>query len=117
MRRSLPSGLGFALAVQAAFAFALLGGAWAVERQWLDGARLVAVLVLLVRFIEPLAQLTHLDQALRGAWQALDTLLRVSPWLRCAAPSRASGRTTPAWRPRPWNCAWKMAAPCSRTFP
>ncbi|PBD22954.1 glycosyl transferase family 2, partial [Pseudomonas aeruginosa] len=77
LRRSLPSGLGFALAVQAAFAFALLGGAWAVERQWLDGARLVAVLVLLVRFIEPLAQLTHLDQALRGAWQALDTLLRV----------------------------------------
>lgn len=63
--------------MQAAFAFALLGGAWAVERQWLDGARLVAVLVLLVRFIEPLAQLTHLDQALRGAWQALDTLLRV----------------------------------------
>ncbi|WP_348537539.1 ABC transporter ATP-binding protein [Pseudomonas aeruginosa] len=48
-----------------------------MERQWLDGARLVAVLVLLVRFIEPLAQLTHLDQALRGAWQALDTLLRV----------------------------------------
>ncbi|MFX7025357.1 hypothetical protein ABTI08_20975, partial [Acinetobacter baumannii] len=46
LRRSLPSGLGFALAVQAAFAFALLGGAWAVERQWLDGARLVAVLVL-----------------------------------------------------------------------
>ncbi|MBH9369096.1 ABC transporter ATP-binding protein PchI [Pseudomonas aeruginosa] len=77
LRRSLPSGLGFALAVQAAFAFARLGGAWAVERQWLDGARLVAVLVLLVRFIEPLAQLTHLDQALRGAWQALDTLLRV----------------------------------------
>ncbi|WP_132829468.1 ATP-binding cassette domain-containing protein [Pseudomonas aeruginosa] len=30
-----------------------------------------------MRFIEPLAQLTHLDQALRGAWQALDTLLRV----------------------------------------
>ncbi|WIX32327.1 ABC transporter ATP-binding protein [Salinicola sp. JS01] len=77
LRCSLPSGLGFALAVQAVFAGVLLGGAWAVQHQALDGARLVAVLVLLVRFLEPLAQLTHLDQALRGAWQALDTLLRV----------------------------------------
>lgn len=77
LRHSLPSGLGFALAVQAVFACALLGGAWMVQAQDLDGARLVAVLVLLVRFIEPLAQLTHIDQALRGAWQALDTLLRV----------------------------------------
>lgn len=77
LRRGLPAGIGFALAVQAVFALGLLGGAWAVERQLLDGARLVAVLVLLVRFIEPLTQLTHLDQALRSAWLALDTLLRV----------------------------------------
>lgn len=98
LRRSLPSGLGFALAVQAAFAFALLGGAWAVERQWLDGARLVAVLVLLVRFIEPLAQLTHLDQALRGAWQALDTLLRVFALQPRAG--RAAARRQPGGRGR-----------------
>lgn len=77
LRHSLPSGLGFSLAVQAVFACTLLGGAWMVQNQGLDGARLVAVLVLLVRFIEPLAQLTHLDQALRGAWQGLDSVLRV----------------------------------------
>lgn len=88
LRRTLPAGLGFALAVQAVFALGLLGGAWAVGRQWLDGAFLVAVLVLLVRFIEPLSQLTHLDQALRGAWQALDTLMRVFalPPLDCPEP-------------------------------
>lgn len=88
LRRSLPAGLGFALAVQAVFALGLLGGAWAVGRQWLDGASVVAILVLLVRFIEPLAQLTHLDQALRGAWQSLDTLMRVFalPPLDCPEP-------------------------------
>ncbi|MGP9652840.1 ATP-binding cassette domain-containing protein [Halomonas sp. AOP35-4E-18] len=77
LSRGLPASLAFSLAVQATFALVLLGGAWAVAQQILEGERLVAVLILLVRFIEPMAQLTHLDQALRGAWQALDTLLKV----------------------------------------
>ena len=49
----------------------------AVSAGRLDAATAVAVLVLLVRFIEPLAQLTQLDQALRGGWRALDTVLAV----------------------------------------
>ncbi|MCM3672273.1 hypothetical protein M3181_25935, partial [Mesobacillus maritimus] len=63
MRRSLPLELGFAAAVQGVFVAMLIGGAWAVAAGRLDAATAVAVLVLLVRFIEPLAQLTQLDQA------------------------------------------------------
>ncbi|WP_054928338.1 ABC transporter ATP-binding protein, partial [Burkholderia sp. E168m22] len=77
MRRSLPIELGFAGAVQGVFVAMLIGGAWAVAAGRLDAATAVAVLVLLVRFIEPLAQLTQLDQALRGGWRALDTVLAV----------------------------------------
>ncbi len=77
LRRSLPVGLGFSLTVQGIFATMLLGGVWAVEQGHLDGALLTAVLLLLVRFLDPLTQLAHLDQALRGGWRALDTLLQV----------------------------------------
>ncbi|MXN77935.1 ATP-binding cassette domain-containing protein [Burkholderia sp. 4701] len=86
MRRSLPLELGFAAAVQAVFVTMLLGGAWAVGGGRLDAATAIAVLVLLVRFIEPLAQLTQLDQALRGAWRALDTVLTVLHAPRFAQP-------------------------------
>ncbi|MET5115733.1 ABC transporter ATP-binding protein, partial [Burkholderia pseudomallei] len=65
-RRSLPLELGFAGAVQAVFVAMRVGGAAAVAAGRLDPATVVAVLVLLGRFIEPLAQLTQLDQALRG---------------------------------------------------
>lgn len=75
--RSLPAELALSLSVQVVFALMLFVGAWAVTNLFLDGARLVAVLVLLVRFIDPLTQLSHFDQALRGALQALDTLAEV----------------------------------------
>ncbi|AIO70041.1 ABC transporter family protein [Burkholderia oklahomensis] len=88
MRRSLPIELGFAGAVQAVFVAMLLGGAWAVAGGRLDAATVVAVLVLLVRFIEPLAQLTQLDQALRGGWRALDTVLTVLHAPRFESPER-----------------------------
>lgn len=77
LRRSLPAGLALSASVQGAFALVLLAGLWAVQHQTLDGPRLVAVLILLARFLEPLSQLTHLDQALRSAWRALDTWLAV----------------------------------------
>ncbi|WP_413205726.1 ABC transporter ATP-binding protein [Rhodospirillum sp. A1_3_36] len=77
LARGLPVGLTFSLAVQAICLLGLLGGTWAVAQQTFDGARLVALLVLLARFIEPLTQLTHLDQALRGASRALDTLVQI----------------------------------------
>ncbi|WP_431824566.1 ABC transporter ATP-binding protein [Burkholderia sp. F1] len=86
MRRSLPIELGFAGAVQAVFVAMLAGGAWAVAHERLDAATAVAVLVLLVRFIEPLAQLTQLDQALRGGWRALDAVLGVLDASRFESP-------------------------------
>ncbi|NOK46277.1 ATP-binding cassette domain-containing protein [Burkholderia thailandensis] len=88
MRRSLPIELGFAGAVQAVFVAMLAGGAWAVATGRLDPATVVAVLVLLVRFIEPLAQLTQLDQALRGGWRALDAVLTVLRAPRFESPER-----------------------------
>ena len=76
-RRALPSGLGFAAAVQMVFSLVLAGGVLAVAAGQLSGALLVAVLVLLVRFVEPLSQLAYLDQALRMAWEALSQVLAV----------------------------------------
>ncbi|MET3553472.1 ATP-binding cassette subfamily B protein [Burkholderia sp. 567] len=90
MRRSLPIELGFAGAVQGVFVAMLVGGAWAVAAGRLDAATAVAVLVLLVRFIEPLAQLTQLDQALRGGWRALDTVLTVLHAPRFDSPERGT---------------------------
>ncbi|MGS0894511.1 ABC transporter ATP-binding protein [Burkholderia stagnalis] len=90
MRRSLPVELGFAGAVQAVFVAMLLGGAWAIAHGRLDAATAVAVLVLLVRFVEPLAQLTQLDQALRGGWRALDTVLAVLHAPRFDSPERGA---------------------------
>lgn len=90
MRRSLPIELGFAGAVQGVFVAMLLGGTWAVASGRLDAATAVAVLVLLVRFIEPLAQLTQLDQALRGGWRALDTVLAVLHAPRFDSPERGT---------------------------
>lgn len=87
-RRILPASLGFAAAVQLVFATMLCGGVLAVAAGQLPGSLLVAVLVLLVRFIEPLTQLAHLDQALRMAWQALAQVLDVlaSPTLHSPEP-------------------------------
>ncbi|MBJ9589552.1 ABC transporter ATP-binding protein [Burkholderia seminalis] len=90
MRRSLPIELGFAGAVQGVFVAMLLGGTWAVAAGRLDAATAVAVLVLLVRFIEPLAHLTQLDQALRGGWRALDTVLAVLHAPRFDSPERGT---------------------------
>lgn len=87
-RRALPSGLGFAAAMQMVFSLVLAGGVMAVAAGQLPGALLVAVLVLLVRFIEPLSQLAYLDQALRMAWQALSQVLAVlaAPTLHSPQP-------------------------------
>lgn len=76
-RRALPASLGFVGALQLLFALVLVGGVLAVAGGYLQGPLLVAVLVLLVRFIEPLSQLAQLDQALRMAWQALSQVLAV----------------------------------------
>ncbi|HAQ00012.1 MAG TPA: ABC transporter ATP-binding protein, partial [Rhodospirillum rubrum] len=88
LARGLPVGLAFSLAVQALCLLGLLGGAWMVTHQSLDGARLLALLVLLARFIEPLTQLTPLDQALRGSARALDTVLRVLSLPPLESPER-----------------------------
>ncbi|WP_263143533.1 ABC transporter ATP-binding protein [Pseudomonas sp. RIT-PI-AD] len=89
-RRALPASLGFATAVQMMFSLVLAGGVLAVAAGYLPGALLVAVLVLLVRFIEPLSQLAQLDQALRMAWQALSQVLTVlgAPALQSPQPGR-----------------------------
>lgn len=87
-RRALPAGLGFTTAVQLVFSLVLAGGVLAVAAGHLSGVLLVAVLVLLVRFIEPLSQLAYLDQALRMAWQALSQALAVlaAPTLHSPQP-------------------------------
>lgn len=76
-RRSLPITLVFAGAVQAVFLLVLLLGAWRVSRGELTIPLWIAEMVLLVRFIEPLAAMTQLGQSLRNAWQALMQVLRV----------------------------------------
>jgi ATP-binding cassette, subfamily B, bacterial len=89
-RHALPASLGFATAVQMVFSVVLAGGVLAVAGGHLPGALLVAVLVLLVRFIEPLSQLAQLDQALRMAWQALSQVLAVldAPTLHSPQPGQ-----------------------------
>lgn len=70
-RRSLPITLVFAGAVQAVFLLVLVLGAWRVGIGALTTPQWIAEMVLLVRFIEPLATMTQLAQSLRNAWQAL----------------------------------------------
>ena len=89
LKRGLPAALVFSFAVQAIFALAVLMGAAAVVNGAFDAALLVALLVLLVRFMEPLEQLTHLSQALRGALRALDVLLEI--FALAPLPSPLSG--------------------------
>ncbi|WP_455922759.1 ATP-binding cassette domain-containing protein [Pseudomonas putida] len=73
-RRGLPASLALGLVVQGLFALALCLGVRAVVQGQLTPALLLALLVLLARFVEPLSQLAHLDQGLRGAQQALEQL-------------------------------------------
>lgn len=76
-RRSLPITLVFAGAVQAVFLLVLVLGAWRVGIGALTTPLWIAEMVLLVRFIEPLAAMTQLAQSLRNAWQALMQVLMV----------------------------------------
>lgn len=87
-RRSLPVALAFAGAVQGVFLLVLLLGAWRVGSGELTTPLWIAEMVLLVRFIEPLSTMTHLDQSLRNAWQALTQVLRVleTPALQFTQP-------------------------------
>lgn len=90
LRRSLPVELAFASIVQAAFIGLLVGGVAAASAGWVEIPVLIALLVLFVRFIEPLAQLIHLDQALRLTWQALDTVLCTLKMPLLETPSTSS---------------------------
>nr|WP_315289176.1 ABC transporter ATP-binding protein [Serratia proteamaculans] len=87
-RRSLPITLAFAGAVQGVFLLVLLLGAWRVAKGELAPSLWIAEMVLLVRFIEPLAAMTQLDQSLRNAWQALVQVLLVleTPALQFTQP-------------------------------
>ncbi|MFF0204067.1 ABC transporter ATP-binding protein [Streptomyces sp. NPDC005017] len=75
-RRSLVTGVpglvGFALVIQAAFTVVLVTGTYLALDGDLDAARLLAVLVLAVRFTEPLAETAVLGSALRSARHALE---------------------------------------------
>lgn len=85
--RGLPGHLGFAVCVQGGLAFALLLGAHCLAQGDISGLQLLVVLILLVRFVEPLTVLSHFDQALDNARHALDQLIAVFAVPRLVSPS------------------------------
>ena len=70
-RQSLPYHLLFSLGVQIFFIGVLAAGAWMTSQQSLHPALWLGLMLLIARMIEPLWLLSHLDQALRQAQQAL----------------------------------------------
>lgn len=72
LRRSLPYHLLSGLLIQLIFIVILIAGAWQVSHSTITLNGWLAVMVLIARFIEPLNQLSHIDQALRQAKAALN---------------------------------------------
>ncbi len=68
----MPGLIGFALAIQAAFTVVLVAGVYLVLDGDLGVAELLALLVLAVRFTEPIAETAVLGSTLRTAGAALD---------------------------------------------
>ncbi|SUC14001.1 siderophore ABC transporter ATP-binding/permease [Proteus vulgaris] len=75
LQRSLPYHLIFSLCIQVIFIAALVIGVVNVDINTLTLTQWLAVVVLIARFIEPLFQLSHIDQALRQSKQSL-TLIK-----------------------------------------
>lgn len=75
LQRSLPYHLIFSLCIQVIFIAVLVIGVINVDANHLTLAQWLAVVVLIARFIEPLFQLSHIDQALRQSKQSL-TLIK-----------------------------------------
>lgn len=75
LQRSLPYHLIFSLCIQVIFIAVLVFGVINVDANKLTLAQWLAVVVLIARFIEPLFQLSHIDQALRQSKQSL-TLIK-----------------------------------------
>lgn len=92
LKQSLWAGLSFSACVQFIFITMLFSCWWAVKQQYLTTATVIASLILLFRFLEPLAQLTHLDQALRNALQALERILTI---LKIPLLSHTPSKTLP----------------------
>lgn len=72
LRRSLPYHLLSGLLIQLIFIVILIAGAWQVSHGTITLNGWLAVMVLIARFIEPLNQLSHIDQALRQAKAVLN---------------------------------------------
>ncbi|MFG2791802.1 ABC transporter ATP-binding protein [Streptomyces sp. NPDC048419] len=68
----VPGLVGFALVIQAAFTAVLLTGTYLALDGTLDAAKLLALLVLAVRFTEPISETAVLGSALNTARAALD---------------------------------------------
>lgn len=75
LQRSLPYHLIFSLCIQVIFIAVLVIGGVNVDANKLTLAQWLAIIVLIARFIEPLFQLSHIDQALRQSKQSL-TLIK-----------------------------------------
>lgn len=75
LQRSLPYHLIFSLCIQVIFIAVLAIGVVNVDINTLTLTQWLAVVVLIARFIEPLFQLSHIDQALRQSKQSL-TLIK-----------------------------------------
>ncbi|ENX5420579.1 ATP-binding cassette domain-containing protein [Proteus mirabilis] len=75
LQRSLPYHLIFSLCIQVIFITVLVIGVINIDANQLTLAQWLAVVVLIARFIEPLFQLSHIDQALRQSKQSL-TLIK-----------------------------------------
>ncbi|MEQ5324421.1 ABC transporter ATP-binding protein [Proteus sp. fly-1008] len=75
LQRSLPYHLIFSLCIQVIFIAVLVIGVVNVDINTLTLTQWLAVVVLIARFIEPLFQLSHIDQALRQSKQSL-TLIK-----------------------------------------
>lgn len=86
LQRSLPYHLMFSFSIQLIFIAVLVIGVLSVDAHKLSLMEWLAIVVLMARFIEPLFQLSHIDQALRQSKQslgliktALDTPVLQSP--------------------------------------
>lgn len=103
--RGLPGHLGFAVCVQGGLALALSWGVYLLAQGDIAGLQLLVAFILLVRFVEPLTVLSHLDQALDHACHALDQLIAVLAAPKLTYPH--SGHQPHGAQVEAQNVAWR----------
>ena len=89
LQRSLPYHIAFSLCIQIIFIMVLVGGVWSINNNALSLVGWLAIVVLIARFIEPLFQLSHIDQALRQSKQSLTLIKNALETPRLKSPEQS----------------------------